>query len=199
MPAIEFWYEFASTYSYPAAMRIDEQAAKHGVDVRWQPFLLGPIFKRLGWSTSPFNLQPEKGRYMWRDMERICQAAQLPPLTRPEPFPQNGLLAARIAISLPDNGPRAEFSRRVYQAQFAQGRQIDDPEMLSDILSGMDKSPRQVIEHATQSENKQNLISQVEQAEAHGIFGAPSLITSGGELFWGNDRLGDAIAWELAH
>ncbi len=64
MPAIDFWYEFASTYSYPAAMRIERMAARAGLDVNWRPFLLGPIFKAYGWNDSPFNIFAAKGRYM---------------------------------------------------------------------------------------------------------------------------------------
>jgi 2-hydroxychromene-2-carboxylate isomerase len=60
--SIEFWFEFASTYSYPAAMRVDYEAARRGVEVVWRPFLLGPIFKTNGWTDSPFNLWPAKGR-----------------------------------------------------------------------------------------------------------------------------------------
>lgn len=71
--AIEFWFEFASTYSYPAALRIESAARAQGVSVAWRAFLLGPIFKQQGWSDSPFNLQPAKGRYMWRDLARICE------------------------------------------------------------------------------------------------------------------------------
>ena len=76
-PVVEFWYEFASTYSYPAAMRVEARAAARGVTVRWQPFLLGPIFRAQGWDSSPFHLQPVKGAYMWRDMARICDAEGL--------------------------------------------------------------------------------------------------------------------------
>ena len=71
---LDFWLEFASTYSYPAAMRIGALAQAAGVIVRWRPFLLGPIFKQQGWDTSPFNLYPAKGRYMVRDCERQCAA-----------------------------------------------------------------------------------------------------------------------------
>jgi len=74
IPTIDFWFEFASTYSYPAAMRIASLAKTAGVAVRWRPFMLGPIFKAQGWETSPFNLYPAKGRNMWRDLERICLA-----------------------------------------------------------------------------------------------------------------------------
>src|SRR5271165_1062671 len=94
MAAAEFWYEFASTYSYPAAMRAASLAKARAVELAWRPFLLGPIFAANGWRDSPFNIYPPKGRYMWRDMERICGALGLP-LRRPEPFPQNSLLAAR--------------------------------------------------------------------------------------------------------
>ena len=75
---LDFWFEFASTYSYPAAMRIDALAEACRVTVRWRPFLLGPIFKDQGWTTSPFNVYPAKGRYMWRDLARICDDLGLP-------------------------------------------------------------------------------------------------------------------------
>jgi 2-hydroxychromene-2-carboxylate isomerase len=106
MAQVDFWYEFASTYSYPAAMRIGTLAAERGVTVAWRPFLLGPLFAEQGWRDSPFNIYPAKGRYMWRDMERICGALGLP-LRRPDPFPQNSLLAARRA------GARRRKPRRV--------------------------------------------------------------------------------------
>ena len=99
MARVDFWYEFASTYSYPAAMRIEALAADRGVTVGWRPFLLGPIFADFGWRDSPFNIYPVKGGYMWRDMRRICDSLDLP-LKPPQPFPQSSLLAARIAIAL---------------------------------------------------------------------------------------------------
>ena len=96
-PVLEFWYEFASTYSYLSAMRIEPLAEAAGVDIRWRPFLLGPVFKAQGLETSPFARYPAKGRYMWRDMER--EAARLGlPFYRPKTFPQNGLTAARVAL-----------------------------------------------------------------------------------------------------
>jgi len=95
---LDFWFDFASTYSYPSAMRIGVLAARSGVRVNFRPFLLGPIFKAQGWTTSPFNLYPGKGRHMWRDLERICADLGLP-FRRPDPFPQNSLLAARVALA----------------------------------------------------------------------------------------------------
>ena len=93
-PVLEFWYEFASTYSYLSAMRIDALAAAAGVAVAWKPFLLGPIFKAQGWDTSPFNLYPAKGRYMVRDLERLAADRGLA-FVLPAVFPQNSLRATR--------------------------------------------------------------------------------------------------------
>src|SRR4051794_33017522 len=77
-PVLDFWFDFASTYSYLAAARIRPLAAAAKVQVRFRPFLLGPIFKAQGWDTSPFNLYEAKGRYMWRDMERLAAELSLP-------------------------------------------------------------------------------------------------------------------------
>jgi 2-hydroxychromene-2-carboxylate isomerase len=74
MSALDFRYEFGSTYSYPAVMRIKRLANAAGVAVRWRPFVLHPIFKELGWNDSPFNIYGAKGRYMWRNLARICEA-----------------------------------------------------------------------------------------------------------------------------
>src|SRR5262249_39385127 len=85
--SLQFWFELASTYSYPAAMRVEARAAEKGVAIEWRPFLLGPIFQAQGWNDSPFNVYPAKGRYMWRDLERVCAKEGLG-FTRPSRFPR---------------------------------------------------------------------------------------------------------------
>jgi 2-hydroxychromene-2-carboxylate isomerase len=192
-PSLTFWYEFASTYSWLAAERIETLAAQAGVEVAWCPFLLGPIFAAQGWTTSPFNLFPVKGRNMWRDMERQCARMNLPPVVRPDPFPQNGLLAARVATALPA-GARPPFSRAVYRAQFTQGRPIADRGALAAILHNIGAPPDTVLA-ADAGETKGALRQTTDQAHSLGIYGAPSFTTRSGELFWGNDRLEQAIAW----
>ena len=86
---LQFWYEFASTYSYLAVMRIDALASAEGIAVRWRPFLLGPIFAAQKWNDSPFNIYPAKGRYMWRDLELRTRAIGVP-FVRPDGFPRKG-------------------------------------------------------------------------------------------------------------
>ena len=187
-------FDFASTYSYPAAMRIAALAEEADVEVRFRPFLLGPIFKAQGWSTSPFNLYPAKGRHMWRDLERLCADLQLP-FERPDPFPQNSLLAARVALAGLDHGWGESFCRGVFRAEFGGGRRIDDSTAIGEILAGLKIDPRSPLEAAGSDELKCRLRAQTEAAQQRGLFGAPSFTTADGELFWGNDRLEHALRW----
>lgn len=193
-PALDFWFEFASTYSYPAAMRIGALARDRGVIVRWRPFLLGPVFKAQGWDNSPFNIYPVKGRYMWRDLERICAAAGLP-FVRPAVFPQNTILAARVALVALGEGWGEDFSCAVYAAEFGEGRDIGAPGLIADILTALGRDADAVITRAQADDNKLMLRKNTEEAQALGIFGAPSIVTADGELFWGNDRLEAALDW----
>jgi 2-hydroxychromene-2-carboxylate isomerase len=194
-PALDFWFDFASTYSYPAAMRVRALASAAGVEVKFRPFLLGPIFKAQGWTTSPFNLFPAKGRNMWRDLDRICADLSLPPMRRPEPFPQNSILAARVALVALAQPWGEDFCRTVFSAEFADGRRIDDPETMSAILSKLKVEPSAMLAAAVSDDNKARLRVQTEEAQRLGLFGAPSFTTADGELFWGNDRLEQALAW----
>jgi 2-hydroxychromene-2-carboxylate isomerase len=191
---LDFWFDFASTYSYPAAMRIRRLADEASIAVRFRPFLLGPIFKAQGWTTSPFNLFAAKGSNMWRDLERICADAGLP-FRRPEPFPQNSVLAARVALVGLARTWGEAFCVAVFEAQFGEGRSIADADAIADILLRLDVAPKEALAAATSDDNKLSLRAQTEQAQRLGVFGAPAFIAADGELFWGNDRLERALLW----
>lgn len=194
MANLEFWYEFASTYSYPAAMRIERLAEEAGVDVRWRPFLLGPIFKAFGWNDSPFNIFAAKGRYMWRDLKRVCAAEGLPLKLPPVKFPQNGLKAARLALYGEREGWTPAFTRAVFAANYAEQKDISEDATLRAILEALGVDADVAFEAANTPANKDALKQQTEEAPARGLFGAPSFIV-GDELFWGNDRLESALQW----
>ena len=194
MSVLEFWYEFASTYSYPAAMRVEKLAGAAGLTVRWRPFLLAPIFGSQGWTDSPFNIYPVKGRYMWRDLERICAREGLPLTLPPVRFPQNGLKAARLALAGETEGWTPAFTRAVYTANFGEQKDIADDATLAAILMELGVDADHAFAAANTPENKARLKAQTEEAQARGIFGAPSF-TAGDELYWGNDRLEEAIAF----
>lgn len=193
-PALDFWFEFASTYSYPAALRIGALAAERGIAVRWRPFLLGPVFKQNGWTTSPFNMYPAKGRYMWRDLARICSAMAVP-FAEPPQFPQNTILAARVALIAFDKGWGEDFAKATYRAQFGEQKNIGEPEVVAAVVRALGKDADEVMTRAQSDGNKLRLREQTDEAIRLGIFGAPSFVTSDGELFWGNDRLEQALEW----
>ncbi|MCB9947128.1 MAG: 2-hydroxychromene-2-carboxylate isomerase [Rhodospirillaceae bacterium] len=193
-PTLELWFEPASTYSYLAVSRIGPAAQAAGVAVAWRPFLLGPIFRAQGWDTSPFNLQPAKGRYMWRDMQRQCTALGLP-LVRPSQFPRNSVLAARAALVAEEEGWCAAFAAAVLRANFAEDRDIADPQVIAAIAGALGRDGAGLLDRAQSPAIKDGLRRQTDRAAALGIFGAPTLVTADGELFWGDDRLDQAIAW----
>lgn len=192
-PKVTFFYEFASTYSYLSVVRIGDAASAAGIEVIWRPFLLGPIFKAQGWSDSPFNIYPAKGRYMVRDITRIA-AERGRTFRMPATFPVNGLIAARLALAVGDENI-ATFTERTFVAQFERGADISDRAVLSAIIEDLGLDSDAAFAKATSPEIKDALRETSDRAAALGIFGAPSFITEDGELFWGDDRLDQALRW----
>jgi 2-hydroxychromene-2-carboxylate isomerase len=121
MPKLEFWYDFASTYSYLSAIRIEAMAKPAQVEIIYRPFLLGPIFKSYGWNTSPFRLFPVKGNHMVRDITRIA-GDRGSAFHMPEVFPANSLQAARMALVAEEQGCIGSFTRLVFEAEFSECR-----------------------------------------------------------------------------
>jgi 2-hydroxychromene-2-carboxylate isomerase len=192
MNTIEFWFDFGSNYSYLSMMRIRALAAGAGVRVQLKPFMLGPIFKTLGWETSPFVLQAMKGKYVWRDMQRQCVKYGLR-WQRPSVFPRNALLAARVAL-LGEGEPWLDaFCEQVMLANFADDREIGDPAVIAAILESLGLDAAALIAAAGTEVCKAALRQRTAEAQARGIFGAPMFFV-GDEMFWGNDRLEDALA-----
>ncbi len=191
--AMEFWFEFASNYSYLSVMRIEQDAARLGVSILWRPFLLGPIFKSFGWSNSPFVLQTWKTDYVWRDMERQCRKYGLA-WTRPTAFPRASLLPARVALLGAEQPWMGEYCRRIMQANFVADRDIDSAACVGEVLQQLGLRAPEIIEEAQGEANKLRLRNQTELARSRGVFGAPTFFV-GQEMFWGNDRLDEALAY----
>lgn len=188
---VEFWFEFASTYSYLSAARIEAACAEAAVPLVWRPFLLGPIFGAQGMTDSPFKMFPVKGAYMWTDMERCCADLGLP-FRKPSSFPRGSLLAARVAAAHADAPWAGDFVRAVYHANFADDRDIANDDVIAALLSEIGQDAQAVTAAAIAPEGKAALRTATEEAQAQGLFGAPSFVVDGA-LFWGNDRLEQAL------
>jgi len=189
---VEFWFEFASTYSYLSVMRIDGLTRASGLRIAWRPFLLGPIFRSFGWSTSPFLLQKEKGAYMWTDMERQCRKYGLP-WRRPTEFPRRSVLPARVALLGVDQPWLLPFAQQVMLANFANDQDIASESVVRDVLERLGLPAEELLRAAQVDSNKARLRTATEEAQRRGVFGAPTFFV-GEEMFWGNDRLEDALA-----
>ncbi len=191
---IDFWFDFASPYARISAARIEALAAARSVAVTWRPFLIGPLLAKRPGHNSPFqNAPPAQARYRRRDIERLCLDEGLP-LAWPSTYPRASLLATRVAVIGMDGGWCAPFARAVFEASFAQDRDIAAAPVVAGILEGLGLPAAALIEEAGKEPVKQRLKEAVAQAESRGIFGTPSFVT-GDELFWGNDRLEQAVSW----
>ncbi|MED5621457.1 2-hydroxychromene-2-carboxylate isomerase [Ideonella sp. BN130291] len=193
-PVIEFWFDFGSNYSYLSASRIEAAAQAAQVQVRWRPFLLGPIFKRLGWSSSPFVEQKEKGEYVWRDMERLALKYGVP-WRRPTTFPRAAVYPMRVAVAYQEQPWVGAFCTRVMALNFAHDRDIHSNEVAAEVLQALGLDGERLVAEA--QDHKARLREQSEEAARRRIFGAPTFFV-GEEMFWGNDRLEDALAWARA-
>ena len=189
---LEVWFEFGSPYSYLTIMRIQDMAALHGVYIVLRPFLLGPIFKNLGWQSSPFLEQKEKLAYMWRDVERESEKYGLQ-WTQPTVFPRVAVLPLRVALAFADEPWISDFCRAVMVQNFAEDRDIGATENVERALTALALPVVDIIGAAQSEANKLALRQQTERAQALGIFGGPTFLV-GNEMFWGNDRLEDAMA-----
>lgn len=190
---LSFWYDFSSSYSYLAAMRMEERAAAAGVAVAWRPFLLGPIFAEAGYGGSPNLVSAAKSNYMWADIARRAAHRGLA-FTVPAPFPQRSVAAGRAALALSD-ADRPAFTRAVFRQTFALGRDIADPAVIADAAREAGLDADAVVASTGDAAAKAALFAAVDEAKALGIFGAPSFVAADGALFWGDDRMDDALAW----
>ncbi len=189
---IEFWFEFGSNYSYLSVMRIEDEARRYGVRVAWKPFLLGPIFRALGMENSPFVLQKEKGAYVQQDMTRLCRKYGLTPWRLPSVFPRLAVLPLRIALLGAEQPWVGGFSRRVMELNFVLDQDISQPGAMVPILSELRLPTAEILAEAQSDPIKTRLREQTDEARARGIFGAPTFFV-GSEMFWGNDRMDDAL------
>lgn len=195
-PAIEFWFEFGSNYSYLSVMRVEDVVRRAGLALVWKPFLLGPVLRELGYETSPFVLQKEKGEYVWRDVARRAAKYGLD-FRRPSEFPRQALLPMRVALLGAQQDWIGEFCRRIMCRNWVRDLEIASPECVLSTLDGLAPDPQAVLSAAGSESNKLALREQTTMARRLGIFGAPTFFV-GGEMFWGDDRLEDAVEAALA-
>lgn len=190
MARIEFWVEYASTYSYLSVARIGKMAADQGVKIDWQPFWLYPVREQQG-LPMPFPEGSARFNYMWLDLQR--RASQLGvPYRRPAVYPFNSLPVARLAMVAAREGWCRQFTETTFRLHWTEGIPMNGPGNLAAALAGAGQDPARVQAMAESPDIKDALKQQTARALERGIFGAPSFVVDG-ELFWGDDRLEAAL------
>jgi len=194
--ALDFFFFIGSTYTYLAVSRIDDVAVRAGVSVRWRPFSVRAIMREH--NNNPFTGKPSKMNYMWRDVERRAKRYAIPFRSIP-PYPVDpDELANRVASLASLGGWCPEYTRAMYRAWFLEGQAPGDPEGLRRLLPQLGKDPDAVIAKANSQEIRDRYTAETDAARNLGIFGSPTFAW-GSEIFWGDDRLEDAIEWSKAH
>lgn len=198
MATLEFWYEFGSTYTYLTVARLRREAQQRGVDVQWRPFLLMPLMIEQGLTEGPFLPFPRKLAYMWRDLERRAAEHGLP-YRRPDHYPPDDVLtSARVALLGSREGWCATFTESVFEQHWTRGRPIGTEANLREAIESAGRAPDEVLAQARAAEVKAALRAQTEEAQRRGLFGSPSFVVAD-ELFWGDDRLEQALDWARAN
>ena len=190
MPKMEFWLEYASTYSYLSVARIGKLADACGVEIDWQPFWLFPVREQQG-LPRPFPEGSARERYMWLDLERRARHLQLA-YRRPEEYPFNSLQVARMGLVAAREGWCREFTETAFRLHWTQGVPMSSPENVAAALASCGQDAARVQALASSSDVKDAFKAQAARALERGIFGAPSFVVDG-ELFWGDDRLEAAL------
>lgn len=197
MPAIDFWFTMGSTYSYLSVSRLAEVERASGARFNWRPFHLLVILQEM--KHVPFADKPTKSAYMWRDIERRAAMYGLP-VKVPAPYPakQSGFANLVATVGMREGWGEA-FVREAYRRWFTLGQETGSEPNLSESLRAVGQDAARVIALASGEEAKAALGAETNAARALGIFGSPTFAV-GGELFWGDDRIEDAVSWaRLGH
>lgn len=190
--AIDFWFSTGSTYTYLAASRLDRVAASEGVRFNWRPFSVRAIMREQ--NNIPFAGKPVKTAYMWRDLERRASLHGLP-IKVPAPYPLKEFdLANRLAVLGLAEGWGKPYIVASYRRWFVDGHEPGVEPNLSASLAEVGQDTRRCVARAEGDDVVELYEAATEEAKGLGIFGSPTFAV-GKELFWGDDRLDDAIQW----
>jgi 2-hydroxychromene-2-carboxylate isomerase len=190
--AIDFWFSTGSTYTYLAVSRLDAVAASEGVRFNWRPFSVRAIMREQ--KNIPFADKPIKSAYMWRDIERRAALHGLAAKV-PAPYPLKEFdLANRLALLGLAEGWGKPYIVASYRRWFVDGQEPGLEPNLSASLTEVGQQTADTVKRAGGDEVARSYQAATDEARRLGIFGSPSFVVRG-ELFWGDDRLDDALCW----
>ena len=190
---VEFWFSIGSTYTYLSVMRLGKVGRESGLRFDWRPFSVRALMTEM--NNIPFVGKPAKERYMWRDLERRAERYGLG-IRMPVNYPLEHFdRANRVAILGRDEGWCEAYVRSAYELWFCRALPAGDDANLRESLDAAGQDPDRVLEAADSPPVVERYDEATNEARKLGIFGAPTFVVDGRELFWGDDRLDDAVAF----
>lgn len=197
MRKIDFWFSIGSTYTYLTVMRLHKVQELSGLAFDWKPFSVRALMQEM--KNIPFVGKPAKEKYMWRDVERRAFQYGIP-VNWPVEYPLEHFdLANRVAVVAEQEGWCPEYVRTCYRLWFQEGLPAGDAKNLRRSLAEVGQSLDRVLKLANSESAEKSYKDATALARSRGIFGSPSFVVGGRELFWGDDRLEDAVNWALRH
>ena len=190
--AIDFYFDFSSPYGYLASTKIEAIAARHARRVSWRPFLIGALYKQLGYM--PLE-QPGKRAYLLHDVPRSARAMGVK-LSFPPSFPEALIAPARATYWITDQNPEAAgaFAAAAFRAYWSEGRKLADPQVVAEIAAAQGFAKETVLAALNDPLVKDRLKAETDAAIANRVFGSPFIVIDG-EAFWGADRLEQVEKW----
>ena len=193
MSGIDFYFSIGSTYTYLSVTRILDVEKQHQVKFNWKPFSVRAIMKEM--NNIPFPKDKiNKVNYMWRDIERRAEGYGFFAKT-PVPYPLTQFdLANKLAIVGLKEGWGIDYIKLTYKRWFQQGKEPATEPNISEICSELNLEKDKVINIANSDEITKEFLANTDSARNNKVFGSPSFIVNS-EIFWGDDRMEDAITW----
>jgi len=186
-----FYFDLGSPYAYLAAERINGLFTATGLaEPEWQPVLLGGLFERFDRRSWGVHTERAAGT---AECERRASAYGLPPFRWPDPWPPNGLFSMRVATFAKEIGRTVAFSLAAYRQAFAAGRDLSEPDNVYIAAASVELHPKAIAKAVARDAIKLRLREATEEAGDRGVMGVPTVVV-GTEVFWGDDRLEDAVA-----
>jgi 2-hydroxychromene-2-carboxylate isomerase len=190
MSRASFYFDLGSPYAYLSAERISGLFTEAELEQpEWKPILLGGLFQRFGrdsWANGPGR---EAGM---AEVERRASAYALPPIVWPDPWPGNTLTAMRVATFAKQTGRTVSFSLAAFRQAFAAGRDLTDPDNVIIAGAACELHPKALLKAVQTEIVKGALREATDEAAALGVEGVPAVVV-GERVFWGDDRLEDAV------
>jgi 2-hydroxychromene-2-carboxylate isomerase len=185
-----FYFDLGSPYAYLSAERISALFTEAELEQpEWRPILLGGLFQHFG--RSSWGQGPDRAEGI-AECERRASAYGLPPIVWPDPWPGNTLTAMRVATFAKQTGRTVSFSLAAFRQAFAAGRDLTDPDNVIIAGAACELHPKALLKAVQTEIVKGALREATDEAAALGVQGVPAVVV-GERVFWGDDRLEDAV------